>query len=141
MSLLKDRKKKGERVVNLWIEILVIVLIGTVGNCLFKIGTDGFGELSFKSFFTREFFEKAFTSRFGWIIFVSLIVNFVSRVLVMSPLSKGKYGIVWSLLTPLGIVFSIFTGYLLFHETYTIRELLGVALTIFSVWLMGGVRR
>lgn len=123
---------------NIWVEALIIVLIGAVGNCLFKVGTDGFGELSFKSFFTKEFFEKAFTSRFGWIIFVSLIINFVSRVLVMSPLSKGKYGIVLSLLTPLGIVFSIGAGYFLFHETYTIRELLGVALAIASVWLMGG---
>ena len=118
-------------------EILTIVLIGNLGNYLFKIGTDGFGELSFESFFTREFFEKAFTSKFGWIIFVSLIINFVSRVMIMSPLSKGKYGIVWSILTPLGIVFSIGTGYLLFHETYTIRELLGVILAFASMWLMG----
>ena len=122
---------------NIWMEMLTIVVIGTLGNCLFKIGTDGFGELSFESFFTREFYIQAFTSKFGWIIFVSLIINFVSRVLIMSPLSKGKYGIVWSILTPLGIVFSIGTGYLLFHETYTIRELLGVSLAIASVWLMG----
>lgn len=124
---------------NLWLEIIIIVLIGTIGNFLFKIGTDGFGELSFQSFLTKEFFEKAFTSKFGWIIFVSLIVNFLSRVLIMSPLSKGKYGITWSLLTPLGILFSIVTGYFLFHETYTIREMLGVAMAILSVLLMGGV--
>ena len=122
---------------NIWMELLTIVVIGTLGNSLFKIGTDGFGELSFESFFTREFYVQAFTSKFGWIIFVSLIINFVSRVLIMSPLSKGKYGIVWSILTPLGIVFSIGTGYFLFHETYTIRELLGVGLAIASVWLMG----
>ena len=122
---------------NIWMEILTIALIGNLGNYLFKIGTDGFGELSFESFFTREFFKKAFTSKFGWIIFVSLIINFVSRVMIMSPLSKGKYGIVWSILTPLGIVFSIGTGYLLFHETYTIRELLGVILAFASMWLMG----
>ena len=57
----------------------------------------------------------------------------------MSPLSKGKYGITWSLLTPLGILFSIVTGYFLFHETYTIREMLGVAMAILSVLLMGGI--
>ena len=124
---------------NLWLEIIIIVLIGTIGNLLFKIGTDGFGELSFQSFLTKEFFEKAFTSKFGWIIFVSLVVNFLSRVLIMSPLSKGKYGITWSLLTPLGILFSIVTGYFLFNETYTIREILGVAMAILSVFLMGGV--
>ncbi|MCK5625501.1 hypothetical protein KAI11_01455 [Candidatus Bathyarchaeota archaeon] len=124
---------------NLWLEIIIIVLIGTIGNLLFKIGTDGFGELSFQSFLTKEFFEKAFTSKFGWIIFVSLVVNFLSRVLIMSPLSKGKYGITWSLLTSLGILFSIVTGYFLFHETYTIREILGVAMAILSVFLMGGV--
>lgn len=124
---------------NLWIEILVIVIIGTVGNCLFKIGTDGFGELSFKSFFTKDFFQKAFTSKFGWIIFISLIVNFISRILIMSPLSKGKYGIVWSLLTPLGIVFTTFAGYVLFHETYTIRELIGIGFAVISIWLVGGV--
>jgi len=123
--------------VNIWMEILTIALIGNLGNYLFKIGIDGFGELSFESFFTREFFFFFFTSKFGWIIFVSLIINFVSRVMIMSPLSKGKYGIVWSILTPLGIVFSIGTGYLLFHETYTIRELLGVILAIASMWLMG----
>ena len=122
---------------NIWMELLTIVVIGTLGNSLFKIGTDGFGELSFECFFTREFYVKAFTSKFGWIIFVSLIINFISRMLIMSPLSKGKYGIVWSILMPLGIVFSIGTGYLLFHETYTIRELLGVSLAIASVWLMG----
>lgn len=123
---------------NIWLEILVIVLIGTIGNYLFKIGTDGFGELSFNSFFTKEFFEKAFTSKFGWIIFISLIINFISRILIMSPLSKGKFGIVFSLITPLGIVFSIFTGYFMFHETYTIVELLGVVLAVVSLWLMGG---
>ena len=121
---------------NLWLEMLIIVVIGTVGNCLFKIGTDGFGELTFNSFFTREFVEKAFTSKFGWIIFVSLVINFVSRVLIMSPLSKGKYGVVWSLITPLSIVFSILTGYLLFHESYSSKELLGLGLAIVSVWLM-----
>lgn len=124
---------------NLWLEIFIIVVIGTIGNLLFKIGTDGFGELSFQSFLTKEFVEKAFTSKFGWIIFGSLIVNFLSRVLIMSPLSKGKYGITWSLLTPLGILLSIGTGYFLFHETYTMRELLGVGMAILSVWLMGGV--
>jgi multidrug transporter EmrE-like cation transporter len=128
-----------EEIVNLWLEIIIIVLIGTCGNLLFKMGTDGFGELSFQSFITKEFFEKAFTSKFGWIIFGSLIINFLSRVLIMSPLSKGKYGITWSLLTPLGILFSMISGYIIFHETYTYREMLGVAMAIFSVWLMGGV--
>ena len=123
---------------NLWLEILIIVLIGTVGDCIFKIGTDGFGELSFKSFLTKEFWVKAFTSKFGWIIVVSLMINFISRVLTMSPLSKEKYGIVWSLRIPLGIVLSIVTGYLIFHETYTVRELIGVSLAIASVWLMRG---
>ena len=124
---------------NLWLEIMIIVLIGTFGNMLFKIGTDGFGELSFQSFLTKEFFEKAFTSKFGWIIFGSLIVNFLSRVLIMSPLSKGKYGITWSLLTPLGILLSMVMGYFIFHETYTYREMFGVVMAIVSVWLMGGV--
>lgn len=119
-------------------EILSIVLIGALGNIMFKIGTDGFGELSFNSFFTKEFYEKAFTSKFGLIIFVSLIINFISRVLIMSPLSKEKYGIVWSIITPLGIALSIGIGYLIFHETYSARELLGVTLAVASVWLMSG---
>ena len=122
---------------NIWIEILLIVVVGTAGNILFKIGTLGFGELSFSSFFTKEFFVKAFTSKFGWLIFGSLIINFAGRVLIMSPLSREKFGIVFNMLAPLSVIFTIIVGYLVFHETYTVRELIGVLLAIASVWLMG----
>jgi multidrug transporter EmrE-like cation transporter len=122
---------------NFWIEIIIISLIGTIGNIMFKIGTDGFGQLTFGSFLTKEFYLTALFSKFGWVIFISLIINFTSKILIMSPLSKEKYGLVWSLLTPIGMILSISAGYLLFHENYTIKELLGMSLGIISVWLMG----
>jgi multidrug transporter EmrE-like cation transporter len=121
---------------NIVLELLLISFIGTVGNILFKIGTDGFGELTFSSFFTREFILKAFTSKFGWIIFVSLIINFTSRVLIMSPISKEKYGIVWSLTITLGMISAVLSGYLIFHETYTIKEIFGIGLTLIGMWFI-----
>lgn len=119
-------------------EIVVIVLIGTVANSLFKIGTDGFGELSFKSFFTKEFVFKVLTTKYGWIIFVSLLINLIGRILLMSPFSKAKYGVIWSLATPLGLAFAIIVGYVIFHETYSTKELAGMALMIFATWLISG---
>lgn len=123
---------------NILLELLSIVIVGTLGNILFKIGTGGFGELEFSSFFTKEFIVKALTSKWGWIIFVSLIINFAGRILIMSPLSKEKFGVVFNMLAPLSIVFSIVTGYFIFHESYSTKELAGVLLAVISVWLMGG---
>jgi len=54
----------------------------------------------------------------------------------MIPMSKEKFGIVITILTPLGLSLSVLAGYFIFHETYSIREIVGIGLTIIAVTLL-----
>lgn len=120
-------------------ELVAITFFGTVGNCLFKVGVDRFGEkFGFTSFLKGKFYVKALTSLAGWTIFCSLLLNFSGRVLLMAPLSKQKFGVVISLLTPLGLSLSILAGYFVFHESYSLRELAGLGLAVVTVALLAG---
>lgn len=122
--------------VEIFVEVLIITFIGTLGSILFKIGTSGFGELSFSSFFSQEFLKNAFLTKYGWIIFFSLLINLVSRILTMSPLSKGKSGIVWSLSIPLSLILMVLSGHFIFGEEYTIKEIVGIVVTTVGLVMM-----
>ena len=122
--------------VEIFSEVLLITFIGTLGNILFKIGTAGFGKLSFSSFSSQEFLKNAFFTKYGWIIFFSLLINLVSRIMTMSPLSKGKSGIVWSLSIPLSLVLMVLSGYFIFGEEYTIKEIAGIVVTTVGLVMM-----
>lgn len=119
------------------IECVIITLIGLAGNCLFKIGTDKFQQkISFNTFFQREFLQKTLFTWAGWTIFASLILNFTSRIMLMIPFSKERFGIVWSLMIPLGLTATVLAGIFVFKETYSIREIAGIVLTIVAVFLL-----
>lgn len=125
---------------NIVVELLLITLIGNFGNILFRLGGDLHGPLNLKEMFTSTFIVEAATSKWGWIILVSLTLNFTSRILLLSPLTQWRYAIVWSVLSALGGIISLLIGTLLFHEQYTPRELTGILLAVIGVWLMGGRR-
>ncbi len=122
--------------IEIFLEVLIITFIGTLGNILFKIGTDGFGKLSFGSFFSQEFLMKAFFTKYGWVVFFSLLINLASRIMTMSPLSKGKSGIVWSLSIPLSLILMVLSGHFIFGEEYTIKEIVGIVVTTVGLVMM-----
>ena len=123
------------------IDILLILIVANlfavIGNIIFKIGVNGFGKLTLNDFFTKEFYEKAFLTKYGWLIFASFWVGLIGKVLTMVPISQEKFGVVLSLIAPIGLIMSVAAGYFVFHETYTIKELLGIVLAIVAVFLLG----
>lgn len=123
---------------NLLVEALVICVVGILANIVFKIGVEGFGNLAFDSFLDPEFYRQAFTTRHGWIVFFSLVVSFTGKLLIMAPMSRHKFGVVISILTPISLTLSVLAGAVIFHETYTWKEALGIVLAVCSVFLLGG---
>jgi multidrug transporter EmrE-like cation transporter len=119
--------------------MIVANLFAVIGNIIFKIGVNGFGKLSLNDFFTKEFYQKAFLTKYGWLIFASFWVGLIGKVITMIPMSQEKFGVVLSLLAPIGLIMSVAAGYFVFHETYTIRELIGIGLAIIAIFLLGGV--
>jgi multidrug transporter EmrE-like cation transporter len=123
------------------IDVLMIIIVANlfavIANIIFKIGVNGFGKLSLNDFFTKEFYQKAFFTKYGWLIFASFWVGLIGRVLTMVPMSQEKFGVVISLIAPIGLMMSVAAGYFVFHETYTIRELIGIGLAVIAVFLLG----
>jgi multidrug transporter EmrE-like cation transporter len=119
--------------------MIVANLFAVIGNIIFKIGVNGFGKLSLNDFFSKEFYQKAFLTKYGWLIFASFWVGLIGKVITMIPMSQEKFGVVLSLLAPIGLIMSVTAGYFVFHETYTIREFIGIGLAIIAIFLLGGV--
>jgi multidrug transporter EmrE-like cation transporter len=117
--------------------MIVANLFAVIGNIIFKIGINGFGKLTLNDFFTKEFYQKAFFTKYGWLIFASFWVGLIGKVITMVPISQEKFGVVLSLLAPIGLIMSVVAGYFVFHETYTIRELVGIGLAVVAVFLLG----
>jgi len=117
--------------------MIVANLFAVIGNIIFKIGINGFGKLTLNDFFTKEFYQKAFFTKYGWLIFASFWVGLIGKVITMVPISQEKFGVVLSLLAPIGLIMSVAAGYFVFHETYTIRELVGIGLAVVAVFLLG----
>ena len=124
-------------------DILLILIIsglfGVIGNIIFRIGVEGFGKLTISDFFTKEFYQKAFFTKYGWLIFASFWVGLIGKVMTMVPMSREKFGVVLSLIAPIGLIMSVAAGYFIFHETYTIRELIGITLAVAAIIVLGGV--
>jgi multidrug transporter EmrE-like cation transporter len=126
-------------ILDLLLIIIVANLFAVAGNVVFKIGVNGFGKVSFDDFFTKEFYQEAFFTRYGWLIFASFWIGLAGRVLTMIPMSEEKFGIVLSLIAPIGLVLSVAAGYLVFHETYSVRELIGIIVAVIAVFILSGV--
>lgn len=119
-------------------EFVVIVLFNAIGNALLKVGINSLSNASLSTFFTKDFYVTVFTSKSAIIFIAALAFNFVAKLFVLSPLSRHQFGITLNILAPLATILIIIMGYVVFKETYSARELTGVALASLSIWLMSG---
>ncbi len=150
-----------------WISVILIVLFGTVGGALYKYGTNqvqGTGGITLTRLtqveLSREtipylvlmflsvvlFFFAGYSLRdrifaanylFAPVIFLALIMLSLSRFVVGVPLSQSGLGELTALLTALGVVATAVVSYVVFHETFSPRTLIGIGLGVFAVYLIG----
>jgi len=147
-----------------WITVLLIVGLGTVGGVLFKYGTNTLGTIDYRRlleikmstttvvlaglllfsvflfFFTGySLGDHTFAAKylFSPIIFLALIMLAFSRFLIGVPLSVTGLGRLTGLLTALGVITTAVASVLAFKETFSARELAGIALAVAAVILIG----
>jgi drug/metabolite transporter (DMT)-like permease len=107
-------------------ETILYGLIVVIGLVLFFVG--GY-HLGGRIFAARYLFTP--------IILVALVLLFLSRFLIGVPLSTTGLGRLTSILTSLTIVSTAAASALVFKETYGIQVLVGIALGIVAVILIG----
>lgn len=155
--------KKG-MTLTFWLWILAIIIMGTLGSVAFKYGTNHIGEITLQKLMqfqvTKEtilygcvlitgvalFFlggyglgGKVFAARYLFtpLIFGALTLFFISRLLIGVPLSTTGLGRFTSILTSLTIVSTAAASALIFKEAYTMKVIVGMALGIAAVILIG----
>ena len=150
--------------VTFWITVVLIVALGTVGGVLFKLGTNALGTIDFQRllefkisttaivlaglliFSVFLFFfggyslsSYSFAAKYLFypVIFLALVTMAFSRFLIGVPLSVTGLGRLTGLLTALGVITTAAASVLVFRETFSLRELAGLALAVVAVILLG----
>lgn len=113
--------------------IIAAALLGAVGNILFKIGTKKWGLIPPQRFFDISFsIQYLFTPS----IFIALVLFFIGRFLMGSPLSAWGATQVFISVTVLGLVFTMILEALIFHQKYDFWTYVGVAMGLVSIVLI-----
>lgn len=110
--------------------ILGAIFCGTVGLILFKIGINKHGDINLNILSLFKLVSNPY-------ILGSLGLMFFGRMLHSIPLSKYDIGKFSLILTPLSLIVTIVSGVILFGESYTIIQLIGMVLGLIAVWMMG----
>jgi multidrug transporter EmrE-like cation transporter len=155
----------GKRVLDpFWISVGLVVLFGTIGGVLYKIGTNQIQGITLDRLvqveLSREtlpylfllflsvglFFFSGYSLRdkifaanylFAPVIFLALIMLSLSRFVIGVPLSQRGLGQLTALLTALGVVATAVASWIVFRENFSLRAILGVALGVVAVILIG----
>ncbi len=147
-----------------WISVGIIVLLGTIGGILFKHGTNNLGQITFSRLLELEinlpslisislvvmgfllFFVGGYTLRnhsfaatylFSPIIFTALVLLALSRFLVGIPLSMMGLGRFTAIITAVGVAATAFASAIVFKEQFSLRVIVGMALAVGAISLLG----
>lgn len=114
-----------------WIQSITIVLFGTIGALLFKLGVNQVGAINpwDMGCWVRLVFEPA--------TFFGLLCLFLSRLLFSLPLSKTGIGKFSALIIPLNIIAIAVSSAIVFREQFGYREIAGIALGLIAITLIG----
>jgi drug/metabolite transporter (DMT)-like permease len=113
--------------------IVAAALLGAVGNILFKMGTKKWGLIPPQRFFDISFsIQYLFTPS----IFIALVLFFIGRFLMGSPLSTLGATQVFVSITILGLVFTMALEALVFQQKYDAWTYIGVVLGLVSIVLI-----
>ncbi|HEY4823337.1 MAG TPA: hypothetical protein VIH83_06615 [Candidatus Bathyarchaeia archaeon] len=148
-----------------WLSVGLVVLFGTIGGVLYKMGTNQIqGGVSLDRLLQVElsartlpylfllflsvglFFFAGYSLRdrifaadylFAPVIFLALIMLSLSRFMIGIPLSQRGLGELTGLLTPLVVGATAFASWLVLRESFTPRAVLGIGLGMVAVYLIG----
>lgn len=113
--------------------IILISLLGAVGNMLLKAGTKKWGSIPPQRFFNIYFsIQYLFTPS----IFMALVLFFLGRFLMGSPLSALGATQVFVTVTVLSLIFTMILEMLVFHQKYDIWTYVGVLMGLVSIALI-----
>jgi len=117
--------------VKLLLQTLAIIACGVLGSILFKLGVMHSGD--FNPFSPLNWLNFILTP----IVFLSLTLLFISRILWNLPLRDVGVGFYTAIIIPLNISCLLIASYLLLGEQLTLKELLGIALICLGVIIVG----
>ncbi|MEM2913847.1 MAG: hypothetical protein QXH91_00390 [Candidatus Bathyarchaeia archaeon] len=116
-----------------WTVIVAVSLLGAVGNILFKIGTNQLGEISPQRFLDISFiFRYLFTPA----VFAALVILFLGRFLIGSPLSVLGVTEAFVVITVLGLIFTLLLEAVVFHQRYDLWTYIGIIIGLASISLI-----
>ena len=146
-----------------WIAVAAIVLLGTIGGALYKYGTNELGTISFEKLLdvktSGRFWlygalmvggfllfilgginlrSESFAMQylFSPIIFVALVLMFLSRFLVGIPLSTTGLGRFTAITTSLLVAATTIASVIVFKEEVNTRIWAGIGLGIVAIILL-----
>lgn len=146
-----------------WIAVAAIVLLGTIGGVLYKYGTKELGAISFEKLLYIKTSGRfwlysalmvggfllfifgginlrgesfAMEYLFSPIIFIALVLMFLSRFLVGIPLSTTGLGRITAITTSLLVVVTTVASVIVFKEEVDTRLWAGVGLGIVAIILL-----
>ena len=147
-----------------WASIGLIIVLGTVGGALFKYATNLHGEVTFERITDFRLSTRSFTYLtimaagllvalyggyhlrnesfameflFSPVVFVALILLFISRFMMGIPLSVSGLGRLTAILTTLTVVSTALVSYVFFQEQLNTRIIAGLLLGLLSILLIG----
>lgn len=116
-----------------WAMIIGISLVGAVGNILFKIGTNRWGAIPPGRFLDISFFfEYLFTPA----IFAALVLLFLARFLIGSPLSVSGATETIFVITLLSLIFTLIFETVFLKVVYNLWTYAGIAIGLVSLALI-----
>ncbi len=121
-----------ERIV-VWAVIIVSSLLGAFGSILLKLGTNQLGEITPQRFLNVSFIVEYLLTP---TVFAALILFFLGRFLMGSPMST--FGVTQTIvvITILGMIFTLFLETLIFHQKYDLWTYIGILIGLVSIGLI-----
>lgn len=113
--------------------IVAVSLLGAVGNILFKIGTSKWGLIPPQRFLDISFsIQYLFTPS----IFIALVILFLGRFLIGSPLSVLGVTQAFVAITVLSLVFTLVLEALILNQRYDLWTYVGIIIGLASIVLI-----
>jgi len=116
-----------------WGMIVAVSLLGAVGNILFKIGTNRLGPIS-----PQRFLDVSFSIRYLFTpsIFAALVILFLGRFLIGSPLSVLGVTQAFVAITVLSLIFTLIFEAIVFKQRYDPWTYIGIIIGLTSIALI-----
>ena len=113
------------------LQLAAIIVVGTVGNLLYKHGVDAADGLNP--------FTLPHVARFLFSpgVFAALSLMFLGRLLWALPLRTAGVGYLAIVIAPASIAVLVVASHLLLKETFTTPQVAGIVLALGSLMLMG----